>query len=237
MNIRIKYTKTGPLRFISHLDLMRYFQKAINRAGLDISYTTGMSPHQIISFAAPMPLMMTSEGEYLDAGFNSVTTAREMIDAFNKVASPFARISDMVILPDNAINSMAAVTASDYRITFTENGDHPLNSSDIRYIREAAHNITKEQEINVLKKTKKSKNVVNIKPLIHNLTITDDGNIYMLLATGSKNNLKPELVMEAVFKYADIKYSRFKYDIHRLETYMTNEKGEFVSLLSAGKTF
>ena len=58
MKTRIKYSKTGPVKFISHLDVMRYFQKAIRRAELDISYSTGMSPHQIISFAAPMPLMM-----------------------------------------------------------------------------------------------------------------------------------------------------------------------------------
>ena len=45
MKTRIKYSKTGPVKFISHLDVMRYFQKAIRRAELDISYSTGMSPY------------------------------------------------------------------------------------------------------------------------------------------------------------------------------------------------
>ena len=61
MKLRIKYTKTGAVRFIGHLDVMRHFQKAIRRAKLDVAYTKGFSPHQIISFAAPMPLGMTSE--------------------------------------------------------------------------------------------------------------------------------------------------------------------------------
>ena len=49
MKVRVKYAKTGPLKFISHLDVMRYFQKNIRRAGLDIAYSTGLSPHEIIS--------------------------------------------------------------------------------------------------------------------------------------------------------------------------------------------
>ena len=47
MKIRIKYSKLGNLRFIGHLDVMRYFQKEIRRAGLDVSYSKGYSPHQI----------------------------------------------------------------------------------------------------------------------------------------------------------------------------------------------
>ena len=51
MNVRIKFQKTGPLRFISHLDVMRYFQKVIRRAGIDICFSEGFSPHMIMSFA------------------------------------------------------------------------------------------------------------------------------------------------------------------------------------------
>ena len=86
MKVRVKYAKTGPLKFISHLDVMRYFQKSIRRAGLDIAYSTGLSPHEIISFAAPMPLMLTSAGidliyvsngetETTDVASNTKTTA------------------------------------------------------------------------------------------------------------------------------------------------------------------
>ena len=53
MKARIKWTKTGVLKFIGHLDVQRYFQKAIMRAGLPVSFTQGMSPHQMLSFAAP----------------------------------------------------------------------------------------------------------------------------------------------------------------------------------------
>ena len=66
MKIRIKYSKLGNLKFIGHLDVMRYFQKEIRRAGLDVSYSKGYSPHHIISFAAPLAMGITSDGEYFD---------------------------------------------------------------------------------------------------------------------------------------------------------------------------
>ena len=66
MKVRIKFEKRGNLRFIGHLDLMRYFQKANRRAGLPIAYSEGFSPHQIMSFAAPLSMGVESTAEYAD---------------------------------------------------------------------------------------------------------------------------------------------------------------------------
>ena len=66
MKVRVKFAKYGALRFIGHLDVMRHFQKVIRRAGIDIAYSTGFSPHQIMSFASPLGLGMYSRGEYMD---------------------------------------------------------------------------------------------------------------------------------------------------------------------------
>lgn len=71
MRIRIKFKKYGAMKFIGHLDMMRYFQKAMRRAEIDICYSEGFSPHQIMSFAAPLGVGITSDGEYLDIEVNS----------------------------------------------------------------------------------------------------------------------------------------------------------------------
>ena len=62
IKIRIKFRKYGVMRFIGHLDIMRYFQKAMRRAEIDICYSEGFSPHQIMSFAAPLGVGITSDG-------------------------------------------------------------------------------------------------------------------------------------------------------------------------------
>ena len=54
MKVRVKFSKHGAMRFIGHLDVMRYFQKAIRRAGLPIVFTEGFSPHMVMSFASPL---------------------------------------------------------------------------------------------------------------------------------------------------------------------------------------
>lgn len=54
MKIRIKFAKTGVMKFVGHLDVMRYFQKAIRRAELPIAYSEGFSPHMLLSFASPL---------------------------------------------------------------------------------------------------------------------------------------------------------------------------------------
>ena len=83
MKLRVKFSKHGVLRFIGHLDVMRYFQKAIRRAEIDIAYSTGFSPHQIMSFAAPLGVGLESNGEYMDIEVHSLTSAKEFVDALN----------------------------------------------------------------------------------------------------------------------------------------------------------
>ncbi len=50
------------MKFIGHLDVMRYFQKALRRAEIDVKFSEGMSPHMIMSFAAPLGVGLTSDG-------------------------------------------------------------------------------------------------------------------------------------------------------------------------------
>ena len=66
LKARIKFCKYGSMKYIGHLDIMRYFQKAIRRSGLPIKYSEGFNPHQIMSFAAPLGVGITSDGEYMD---------------------------------------------------------------------------------------------------------------------------------------------------------------------------
>ena len=263
MRVRIKYSKTGPVKFISHLDVMRYFQKSIRRAELDISYSTGMSPHQIISFAAPMPLMMESVGEYCDAEFESVTSSQNIIDRFNKVGSPYIKMIDIVTLPDNAVNSMAAVTASDYMITLTEKGrsTYGISSDDeLSSFSKIIDELMVAPSIEVLKKTKKSETVTDIKPYIFDIGVKDNykdsesvmggapadsvtegsenaKGIYMLIATGSHDNIKPENVLTAICEKLGVEYNRFDYNILRLETYYGDKESGFKPLSEAGERF
>ena len=83
MKIRIKFKKWGCMKFIGHLDMMRFFQKAIRRANIDIKYSEGYSAHQIMSFAAPLGVGITSDGEYFDIEVLSTESSQKSLDALN----------------------------------------------------------------------------------------------------------------------------------------------------------
>ena len=72
------------MKYIGHLDMMRFFQKAIRRAGIDVAYSEGFSPHMIMSFAYPLGVGMTSSGEYFDLEINTPLSTAEMGPPFQQ---------------------------------------------------------------------------------------------------------------------------------------------------------
>ena len=69
--IRIRYAKRGPLRFTSHRDFARAFERALRRAGVPIAYSQGFTPHPKISYASAAPTGVASEAEYLEIGLRA----------------------------------------------------------------------------------------------------------------------------------------------------------------------
>ncbi len=66
MKLRIRFTKEGPVRFVGHLDFMRFMQRVLKKSGLDVVYTGGFNPHMILSFAAPLGVGEETVGDYAD---------------------------------------------------------------------------------------------------------------------------------------------------------------------------
>ena len=112
MKIRIKFSKQGNMKFIGHLDIMRYFQKAMRRADVEIRYSEGFSPHQIMSFAAPLGVGLTGSGEYLDIEVLSTDSSKEMVRRLNDVMVEDMEILSYKRLPDDAANAMSLVAAT-----------------------------------------------------------------------------------------------------------------------------
>ncbi len=235
MKIRVRFSKTGNMKYIGHLDVMRYFQKAVKRAGIDIAYTGGFSPHPVMSFALPLGVGLTSEGEYMDIQVNSTRSSKESIEALNRVMTEGFGVSDYVLLPDNAKKGMTLVFAADYTISINED-------SSFKADKEIWEGIEKKfwmgsSEIRAVKKGKHGETLMDIKPLIYfinseyNLSNAGSSTINMRLAAGSRNNLKPELVMEEGLKYFGAEFNRYDFNIHRRE--LLNE--EMVPLKDLGE--
>lgn len=229
MKLRVKFSKHGVLRFIGHLDVMRYFQKAIRRAGIDIAYSTGFSPHQIMSFAAPLGVGLESNGEYMDIEVHSLTSAKEFVDALNAQMADGIKILEVKLLPDNARNAMASVAAARYTIAFRE-AYQPLflNASVV-------DNFMRQEKIIVTKKTKRSEATFDIKPYIFECCFQEEnGSIMLTVDASSANNLKPSLVIRALYEENNQEFDDFGLLITREETYINVGTADSVRLEPLG---
>lgn len=241
MKIRIKFRKYGVMKFIGHLDIMRYFQKAMRRAEIDICYSEGFSPHQIMSFAAPLGVGITSDGEYLDIEVNSTRPTKESLRVLNETMVEGVEVVDYVQLPDNAKTAMSIVAAADYDLYFKEGYDAPATVE--QFAEGIEKFFTKPSEVLITKKTKKSEKVMDLKQLVYDFKVEskvqEDGvsvpSFYLMLSTGSSDNLKPELVVEALFEALGYTYDANAIQIHRRDVYAVSADGEgYISLGEMG---
>ena len=230
MNIRMKFKKNGCMKFIGHLDIMRYFQKAIRRAEIDIAYSEGFSPHMIMSFAAPLGVGLTSQGEYVDLQVHTCESSKAAVEALNRVMVDGMEVVSFKLLSENVKNAMASVAAADYFVKFRE-GYAP------EHWEEKFNSFLTKDEMLIVKKTKRSEAEVDLKPMLYQCELRNGG-IFMQVACGSVNNLKPELVMEAFAKEYELQLSPFALEVERLEVYadLGNEnKRKLVSLEELGE--
>lgn len=230
MKIRIKFRKYGVLKFIGHLDVMRFFQKVMRRAEIPIAYTGGYSPHMIMSFASPLGIGLTSDGEYVDIELAEPIASEEAVKRMNSVMTEGMEIvSFRQISEEKKATGMAIVAAADYLVNFRQN----CLPGDWKEKFEAFYALP---EIRIIKQTKRSEQEVDIRPMIYEATVQGDG-IFLKLAAGSVQNLKPDLVMEAFLKYAQVEQEEIPFTFHRLEMYAdtgNDEKRELVTLESLG---
>ena len=120
MKVRIRFKKEGVMKYIGHLDVMRYFQKLLRRADIPIAYSQGLSPHQIMSFAMPLSTGLESDGEYVDIEITERITTDEAKRRMNAHNVEGIEILSFKELPDGAKNAMASISAADYTVSFRE---------------------------------------------------------------------------------------------------------------------
>ncbi len=234
MKARIKFRKYGVMKFIGHLDVMRFFQKAMRRADIPIAFTGGYSPHMIMSFAQPLGVGITSDGEYLDIELTEKITSEKAVARLNQVTVEGIDIVSFLEIPeDKKASGMTVTAAADYQVFLLKS----MESSDDRLAipeKWQAHipAFLSEKQMIVWKKTKKSEKEVDILPMIYEMRAEADS-IYMLLAAGSEQNLKPDLVMEAFLRYMKEEERPFHY--HRLDIRTKTENGSFLPLSDMGK--
>lgn len=219
--LRGKFSKTGDMKYISHLDLVRLFHRVLRRAGIDISYTQGFNPHPIISFATALSLGVESYGEYFDLKMNEKIPFAQFQQQVNKNMPKGIRIVEGKYIDPKADSLMSMVEYSDYLIA-VEFNDRNWNR---HCFQQWIQDFLQEETIMITRKKKKKRRQrhqefkeVDVKPFIKSFTLEsvqgEKGIVYSLLTTGSKGNLKPEDLMKLFAMH--LKKREVKTEDHRL---------------------
>ncbi len=224
MKIRVKFSKHGAVRFVGHLDIMRYFQKAIRRSELPAIYSEGFSPHQKLSFAQPLAVGLESKGEYFDLEVSSAISSESIKDALNAQMVAGIEILDVVLLDEKSGNAMASVEAASYLIRFS-NGCEPSFIWQDAFLK-----FMELSSIQIIKETKKSTITIDLKPFIFQYEVID-ASIFLTLNASSAGNIKPMLVIKAFYDHLNRTLGAYDLQIERLDTYGKEETTSGVHLV------
>jgi radical SAM-linked protein len=183
MRIWIEFTKESPMRFLSHLDLMRAWQRALRRAKLPVAYSAGFNPHPKMSFASALAVGVTSEAEYLDMDFTQ-DLKQEDFDRLASALPQGLRIRLIRAVPVAAPSLMAMIGAAQWLV--------PVTDEEIAAVKARIGDLLQKESLIITRQGKKGKKTVDLRPLIYDLTVDEEQNrLVMLLATGGDGGAKP----------------------------------------------
>ncbi len=213
---RIRYFRGADVRYVSHLDILKLFDRACRRAELPVAYSSGFNPHPEFVFGMPLPVGVTSEAEYVDIKLYEKISNTELVNRLNNALPPAVRIMKSEHLPEKASNIMKSVTASKYRVI----ADFAGNDDSISEIySKIACELSANRDLVVMKRTKSGTRETDIRPMIHSFECSEvaDGvaDIIIVTAAGNITNLRPELAINSLCERLAIKCKIL--NIHRLE--------------------
>lgn len=193
MRIIASFYKHDEVRFVSHLDMQRLFQRAFRRAGLPLSYSKGFNPHPLLSFATALSVGYTSECEYFDVFLDEKIDADEFRSRVNAVLPEGVAVTKAVDAGEMKTSLTTLMRSADYfaRLDF----DREVTSDEL----ENALTSLLTGEIIVEKKTKGGMKDVDIRPLLISVNLIDCSEGSAILYIKGKLTAEGGLPLELLF--------------------------------------
>ena len=180
------------LKYISHLDILRTFERAIRRSNLPIEYTQGFNPRQKISFALPLAVGIVSHSEYGEIILKRNISPVEIKDKINQYFPKGMYIKEVVKVNFNIPNLMSKISRADYSVDF-KSGIAGIDSDKLS-------NFLNQPKISYVKKTKNKEREIDLKEFIYRAEINQSNRneMNLTLKSGSSGHLKPADFLKAL---------------------------------------
>ena len=132
--MRLRFSKTGVMRYLSHLELITVFTRAVSRGDVPILFSLGFHPHPRFSFGTATSVGVESQAEYMDMFVAAGITAKSVMDRLNAVLPEGLRILDSEEVDAKSPSISTLIDATRYRITFTEADPDTLQKQCVQYM-------------------------------------------------------------------------------------------------------
>lgn len=183
---RITFRKTGLLRFLGHLDVLRTFDRAIRRAKLPIEYSQGFSPHALLSFAMPLPVGIAGEGELCAVDLAVQWDPMAISKALSRQLPADLGVVGVQVLPRPKRSPFADLQRADYRAEFAG-----VTAEELQRVVDA---LGQQSELIVHRRTKSRELDLDLRDRIHGLQVRDSA-VFMRLGLTDEDLGKPEEVL------------------------------------------
>jgi radical SAM-linked protein len=194
---RIKFKREADIRYISHLDMQRMVQRILRRAEVPMKYSEGFNPHPKLAFAMAMGVGLTSDCEYVDVELMESIDPVLLVGSMNESAPKGFTALKAIVTEEKLPSLTSLIEESVYQVTCLLNA-----SGEVERLYDQLKSILESESIVYRKRNKKGKwSDKEIRPLIKELSANTEGlkvNIIARLATGSKENLRPEVVLDKI---------------------------------------
>lgn len=199
--VRLRFSKTGNIKYISHLDINRAIGRAFKRADIPLWYTEGFNPHPYMSFSLPLSLGIESLCESVDIRLLEDISNEEIKSRMNDVLPDGLKIIDAY----DDFGDCKEIEYSDYVFKF--------RFDDNEKAMQRIKNVLDAENIPALKKSKQGRRKIfketNIKEFIvkYNISVRDDEVVLNIrLAAGNNRNLNPSLLCETILRLIEMDF-------------------------------
>ncbi len=130
--LRITFSAAGPLRWVSHLDMLRTWERTIRRSGLPLAYSQGFSPHPRLALAAPLPVGVTGARELIEVWLELDLPVREVSSRLLEAMPPGLAISTVQVVPQQLPSMQSCLESAHYEVKLAlDRGDRPRLAASV----------------------------------------------------------------------------------------------------------
>ena len=192
----LTFYKKDNMRFISHLDLQRLFQRAIKRGNVKVAYSNGFNPHELMNIVQPLSLGFESEGELVEIDTEIPYEPKKLMSALNLALPEGIKFIDCIETERKNKDTTCPTKYAEYSLTFED-------TSILSKLR--IDEFLKQDQIIIQKHDKKTKKFVDkdVKDMVIKLYL-DGSKLIMLVSCGSNKTLNPSNLISSLLSYSGI---------------------------------